>query len=71
MCMCFMQEARRESVRFERNTRFDHWLIRVSRALLRYLQLGGGSSQTPQQIPLMLEHNLEKQTASKKIKQVT
>ena len=49
MRMCFMQEARRESVSASyvwKNARFDHWVIRVSRALVRYQSLGGGSSQT-------------------------
>ena len=60
-----MQEARQESVSVSCvwiNARFDHWVIRVSRALVRYLLLGGGSSKTPQQIPMMLEQNLEKRT---------
>jgi hypothetical protein len=39
MRMLFMQEARRESVSASyvwKNARFDHWVIRVSRALVRF-----------------------------------
>ena len=46
-----MHEARRESVSVSyvwKDARFDHWAIRVSRALVRYLLLGGGSSQNSQ-----------------------
>ena len=49
MRMYFMQEARRDSVSVSyawKNPRFDHWVTRVSRALVRFLLLGGGSSQT-------------------------
>ena len=70
MRMCFMQEARRESVSASyvwKNARFDHWVIRVSRALVRYLFLAGESSQNapkrPQQLPRMLEQMLEQRTA--------
>ena len=73
MRMCFMQEARRESVSVNyvlKNARFEHWLIHASRALARYLLLGGASSQTPPQIPMVLEHRLEKRP-SQPMKQVT
>ena len=43
-----MHEARQESVSVSyigKNAKRDHWLIRVSRALVYYLSLDGGSSQ--------------------------
>ena len=50
------------SVTFGKNTRFDHWLIRVSRALVRYLLLGGGSSQAaPKLKQKILGLSLQKQ----------
>jgi hypothetical protein len=49
-----MQEARREFVAASyvwENARFDHWVIRVSRALVRYLSLGGEGSQAAPKRP--------------------
>ena len=67
MCMCFMQEARLDSVSVSsvwNNARFDHWVTRVSRALVRFLLLGGGSPQTvpkrSQTTPSYAETGLEK-----------
>ena len=66
MRMCFMQEAHRDSVSVSyvwKDARIDHWVTRVSKALVRLLLLGGVSSQpVPKrsQLPIMLEHNLEK-----------
>ena len=47
--MWFMQEACRDSVSVShiwKIARFDHWVTRDSRALVRLLLLGGGSSRT-------------------------
>ena len=68
--MCFMQEERWESVSVnyaKKDARFHHWVIRISRALVRYLLLGGGSSETfpeRKQNPMMLGQNLQKRTES-------
>ena len=48
MRMCFMQEASRDSVSVSyvwTNARFDHWVTRVSRELIRFVLLGGRRSQ--------------------------
>ena len=61
ICICHL--------RWEK-TRFYNWVIRVSRALVRCLLLGGGSSHTSKQLPLMLEQNFEKYS-SQPMKHVT
>ena len=57
-----MQEARREaaSASYVWKNEKSHWVIRVSRTLVRYLLLGGGSSQIAPKLPIMLEQNLQK-----------
>ena len=49
-----MQEARREPLSAGyvwKIARFDYWVIRVSKALVCYLLVGGGSSQTAPKRP--------------------
>ena len=65
MRMCFMQETRRDSVSVNyvwKIPKFDHWVNRVSRALV-FLLLGGRSSEAvPKQFLMMLKQVKSSQT---------
>ena len=60
MRMCFMQEARRDSVPCSyvwKVPRLDHWVTRGSRALVFVYY---SAVEVPEQFSMMLKQNLEK-----------
>ena len=72
-----MQEARRDSVSVSyvwENPRLDHWITRVSRALVRFyytaVEVSNPFPNAPKQFPMMLKQNLENES-SQSMKQFT